>query len=249
MPNPRISPETRMDLRFLTATNEVAQHPSAGVALVGATAIRYMNKGTLSAAEVLSPRLAGNNKKDIVAITAAAHRLVGAYGMTTETMNKTVPFAYDGLLMGSFISTAVEFDKGGSGSVLPTIDVLSDEQRERFAVLASNPDQMYRLGGALADVAAELMRADGAAQDPIDLYHDTIMEVSARYVSEPGNPGRFQELGEARDDLAGALTPIVGEAFSWSLNTHDTEVAAANLLRHTPADALLGKYFAPSQQG
>ncbi|HSX34965.1 MAG TPA: hypothetical protein VLF62_04945 [Candidatus Saccharimonadales bacterium] len=246
------SPQLQSDLRFITATNEVAQHPSAGVALVGATELRHLQKGVVTPEQVVAPRLVGNRTRLMVGVTAATHNLVGAYGLTTASMMKTVPFAYDGLVMGSFITAAGEFSKGRSGEVLPNIDVPTPEQVERFTTTYHGPTSEYvrRLGSALSNVAVEFTRVDGEAQDPIDKYHDDLLAVSAAYADDRANPARFGELDAVRAELGEALTPIAFNAILESgaeASISQAGTLAENIVRSTPSQALLGKYMGPPQ--
>ncbi|HSW98632.1 MAG TPA: hypothetical protein VLF71_02225 [Candidatus Saccharimonadales bacterium] len=247
IPMTEVNPVTQLDLRFLSATNVLAQHPSAGVAEVGATAARYLRMGTLSPSDVHTAPLEGDRLRSLVAITAITHNLVGAYGMTNESLKRTVPFAYHGLVIGSFVSTAVEFGEGRQGRALDAIDIIDGDQRERFAQLAQSERRLDRLGTALSDIGGALTRPDGSAQDHIDIYHGSILEISAKYGATPdAGPGRQQELGEARDSLAEALTPIALDAVT-GLGAHEADVLVHNVMRHNPTQAVLNTYFGQPQ--
>jgi hypothetical protein len=246
-PASRVTAEVKSDLRFIDATNVVAQHPSAGVALVGATDMRHIEKGRLTAAQVAAPRMVGERANAMVAVTAGIHNLVGAYGLEVKSMRRTVPFAYDGLVVGSLISAAVELDKGRAGESLPEIDLVSAEQLERFtgAYHVESP-QTHKLRAALSSVATEFMRPDGPAQDPIDEYADNLMSVSSKYAGQGPNPAKFAELDEIRAKLGDDLSEITQRAIVESdagLNIHQTAVLTHNILRATPADAVLGHYM------
>ncbi|HSX34580.1 MAG TPA: hypothetical protein VLF62_02965, partial [Candidatus Saccharimonadales bacterium] len=169
------------------------------------------------------------------------------YGLEAKSLRRTVPFAYDGLVIGSLISAAVELDKGRAGKALPEIDLVSAEQLERFtgAYHIESP-QTHKLRAALASVATEFMRPDGLAQDYIEEYADNLMAVSAKYAGKGPNPAKFAELDDVRAKLGDDLFEVANSAIAGSnadLNIHQTAVLTHNILRATPADAVLGHYM------
>jgi hypothetical protein len=235
-----------MHLSFIAATEKVAQHPSAGVADVGATALRYIGKGSISAEQVLGfHNPAENALRDVAAVTAASHRLVtgGHHEIPTGNLKNTVGFAY-GLVTEGIISTVVELDKGKFGERLPTIAVRTDEQAERFTDIMSNPSRRRRAGAALAAASTALLSPSSPIRDEVDEYHLRIQEVSARFAGSNDVQGRMGELGQARDELVERVTPLMGLYPGIStLSPEEREIFSHNLLRHNPDPSLLGRHF------
>ncbi len=230
-----MDPQTKLYLRFINATNETPKHPFGPVALDGATAVEYLRSGRMQPEQVLDHVL--DDSLDYIA--ADARRLLG----TSTMLNESVPFTYE-LAISGIVSTAVEFDKGEHGIVLPTIDILNQEQREHFISLAASPrsGRLAKIGMVLSD-ACTLLAPDSRVQKDFDEYQGTILEIARCYEDAPGDPRRMQELVEARRKLSEQLRVSLFLAMSPDLDPDASSVAARNLLRHTSSEALERKHF------
>ena len=245
-------PRERLGLDFASATLDVAQHPVAGVAKVGARLARYALSGTMTPAEVANLAPTADELKRQVSVTAASHRLAGVYGVPQDSLRKSVPFAYEGLVLGSIISAGAEFSKGVEGRVLtgvsvdgkkgPVIDLPTDEQRERFALLAGSSTRMYKFGTTLGTIAAELANPMSNTQESLQKYHAALTDVSAKYARDASDPDRMAELGAVRDQLAVDLRPRLMGALG-----NVGGILVENVLRSNPTAAVVGHYFAPPQ--
>jgi hypothetical protein len=239
--------ENQLHLRFMSATNEVAQHPSAGVAIVGATVTRQLLKGNLTPQQALDFGKPGSTPEPVVAVTGATHALMGAYGIPRAHLRKSIGFAY-GLVGQGFITTAVEMDKHENGVALPKLEVATPEQVAHFREIAADQGRLRHIHEVLGDVAGALTDiTNPEVQDPIDEYHQRILDVSVVYAQDHDHPVRNRErmehLGEARNELASALTEPVIEALAPHMIQTDALVTAHNILRHDPGPQMLHDYL------
>lgn len=233
--------QAQLNLRFVNGTNECPQHPFGGVALVGATAVRQLANGDIHPDQVSSYIPDEEAIGSLVDITAAAHRLLGISRPTETMLNRSVPFTH-ALVMNGIVSTVVEFDKGQGGTVLSTIDIPDEQQRSDFRNIAANPDRLVTLRWIFS-TASELLLPDALAQDPLDEYRSTLLEIGRRYQAAGADPRRMQELIHARTILSGGLAPILAYTLPENLDNHTREVLVGNLLRFTPGQALVDHHF------
>jgi hypothetical protein len=239
--------EQRLQLRFASATLEVAQHPSAGLVMVGATALRYLNKGQLTTEQVLNFGAKGTTPEAMAQITAGAHALMGAYGVDPAKLQNPVGFA-KGLVGNGFVTTVAEMGKRQSGVALPELEVATSEQVAHFTDIARDPVRLQYVQDVLGAVATTLTEINNSdVQDPIDEYHQRILAVSRQYADDHNNPARMAELGAARDGLAADLTEPVVTTLSEYMGLTDAMVTTHNILRHNPGPELLGTHFGNPQ--
>jgi hypothetical protein len=244
MPNPRISPETRLDLDFIVTTVKWPQNPIGGVAVVGEAATRFFQQGILEPSTFANDRLnGGDRQRHIVAATMAVHQLLGVD--RNAGLNAAVPFAHD-LVRSGIISTAVEFSEGTDGRSLGLIERASGSLVERFVFMAENDalflDGVHTYSQAAAGV---FMAPGGEAQQHAEQYQSDILKITTQYEGD----ARMAEMNAARQGLSDAVRPLVAEAVSQVLPDAYVDATIANLMRWEPGMSLVNEYFAPPQQG
>jgi hypothetical protein len=237
---PSIDPFAQLQSRFMGATLEVAQHPSAGMAWVGATAMRLIRTGELEPEAFAHTELHGDAKKDVIAATAAIHRLF-KLDLPPGGLNTAIPFAY-GLVLNGIVSTASEYAKGDGGAALPNIDLVNEDQRSGFVRLARSPRQLAEFGMVLT-AAAQVYSPEGPAQPSVTTYMSTILNIAHRYPHVSQIDERRQAMGEARNELSVDLRPLLEANMPVGAHFRAANIAAANLVRNAPSDALATQYF------
>ncbi len=242
-------PRERLNTDFSAATlGLAAQHPVGGVVWLGARIVSLVGQGEITAAEAANFAPTKDELENQVAVTAAAHRLAHVTGVPRDTLKDAVPFALEGLVMGSVISAGAEFSKGARGKVLygvsvdgkqvPVIDIPTDEQREQFTTLLKSRRAVY-FGNALAAITGILANPMHPVQEPLKHYHEELTIVSANYAD---NPARMAELGIVRDRLSRDLRPHLLNVLPRDTGKDAGRILVANITRSNPTGALIRKY-------
>ncbi len=237
-----VDPGISINLAFASATLDVAQHPSLGVAKVGAQVVRNVLDGVMTPEEAAWFRPTQQQLRAQVGVAAASHVLVGVYGIPRKSLDRSVPFAYD-LVLNGLVQSGAEHERGFSRQVLPEIGVPTEDEYDAYERLLANPRKARRFGSMLGKMAARLANPMGPAQQVIDEYHATITDVSAHYREDHDNPERMQELARARDGLAAGVRGHLLDALTLFERKTGGEVLVDNVLRHHPSRELVSGHF------
>jgi len=238
-------PREQVGLAFAGATLDVAQHP-VGVTKVGARIVQNVLNGTMTPHEAAYFKPTPEELASEVAITAASHVLARVYGVPRGSLNNSVPFAYEGLVLGGLVQTGAQFAAGEKGVILPKIGVPTDQERVQYEGLLTDPVKAERFGAALGEIAGMLANPMSNAQSKIDAYHTNLTRTSAEYAGRPLGE-RQEALGEVRSDFSTAVKADLLMAVPHDIGEITAKVLVGNVLRHNPTDEMAGPYFAPPQ--
>ncbi len=241
MSHPGSDPFPQLYLRFIHATNEYPQHPGAGIAIVGATAVRSMLDGRLAPETFADTPLAGDPLKHMITATVAMHRIVGVE-VSPKSLGNSLPFAYE-LVRNGIVSAAIEFEQDENGTRLPTIDTLSGDDRDRFVQTAHSSANFLNFGAALTALSDELLATESTTQGAGDTYRSRILGISEQYKNKPDPAARMADMDSARSWLTRELLHDLALVVPQDISMDTEEILLHNVTRHTPSPALVAKHF------
>jgi hypothetical protein len=239
-------PREQIGNAFPGATFDVAQHPVAGVAKVGARIVRNVLDGTMTPHEAAYFKPTKGELRRQISVTAASHLLAGVKGIPRGNLKNSVPFAFEGLVLGGLAQVGALFAEGEEGVILPKIGIPTEQELRQYEGLLSNSVEAEKFGNALGQIAGLLANPMSPAQGKIDTYHANLTRVSTEYAGRPV-PDRVRELDTVRADFGVEIKEDLLMVVPHDIGEVTAKTLVGNVLRNAPTDELAGYYFAPPQ--